>query len=385
MTFASGSRHGMSYVAETTFGETPASPTLKPLRHNSTTLGIEKEAIESEEIRSDRQITDVRHGTRSGSGDLVSHLSYASFDDFIEAALCGTWAASADTGVTTLNAADGEFTRGTGDFAADGFVVGGRITASGFATAGNNGLFKVTAVAALTLTVTPLDGQTMAAETGGGDEQITQSAAVMAGTKRRSFSVQREFGDIGKFQVFTGVSVNTLALSIAPNSMVNATFGLWAKDMIAANAAITGSTTAAATTSSPVDSFTGAIKEGGAAIAIVTALELNLENGLESRPYVGSKTSAEPSIARSNVTGTVTAYFEDDALLQKFLNETESSISVELLDPSGNGYRVTLPRVKYMTGRADVGGEGDITIPLEFRALRDSTEETQIIIEKVEA
>ena len=309
MAFASGSRHGLSYVAENTFGETPSSPELTPLRHNSTTLGIEKETLESEEIRSDRQHVDVRHGTRSGNGDIVSHLAYESLDDLIEAALAGTW------------------------------------------------------------------------DTEGG----TIPGNLKAGTTRRSFTIQREFADIGRFQVFRGCEVNTMALSVEPNSMVNLTFGMWAQDMEQKGTAITGSTTGTANTASPVDTFSGTITEGGSEIAIVTSLEMNLENGLEARNRVGSKTSAEPSIGRSNLTGTLTAYFESDALLAKFLNETESSISVELLDLNGDGYKITLPRIKYNTGRADVDGEGDITIPLEFRALRDETEESQIVIERVEA
>ena len=306
MAFASGSRHGLSYVAETEFGTTPSTPELKPWRHNTTTLGLEKASVESEEIRADRQIADVRHGTRSGSGDVVSELSFESFDDILEAALGGTWTALSPSG-----------------------------------------------------------------------EELT------AGVERRSFTVQREFADIERFQIFRGVQVNTMGLNVEPNAMVNVTFGLWAQDMELSGTVITGSTEASATTSSPVDSFTGVIEEGGSEIATVFSLELSLDNGLESRNRVGSMTSAEPSIARSNVSGTATAYLETDAMLAKFVNETESSLSVELLGTDGNGYKVTLPRIKYMTGRADVTGDGDILIPMEFRALYDATADTNILIEKV--
>ena len=54
MTIATGARHDMAYVEEVTFGTTPANPTLIPIRHTGTTLGLSKDAIESEELREDR-------------------------------------------------------------------------------------------------------------------------------------------------------------------------------------------------------------------------------------------------------------------------------------------------------------------------------------------
>ena len=92
-----------------------------------------------------------------------------------------------------------------------------------------------------------------------------------------------------------------------------------------AQTAIAGATYDAGTTSSPFDSFSGTIEEGGSAIAIITELSLTLENGLSPLFVVGSDTAECISIARSNLSGSVTAFFESEALYEKFLNETESS------------------------------------------------------------
>lgn len=94
---ADGSRHSITYVKESTYGTTPASPTLKPIRGGKTTLGLSKDSIQSEELRDDRQISDMRHGNQQVGGSLPVELSYGSFDDFLEAALCGAW--DADTPV----------------------------------------------------------------------------------------------------------------------------------------------------------------------------------------------------------------------------------------------------------------------------------------------
>lgn len=303
MTIATGSRHDMAYVAESTFGTTPATPVFTPIRHNGTTLGLSKDAIESEELREDRQVAHYRHGNKSVAGDINFEMSYGSHDDLIEAVLAGTWTTD----------------------------------------------------------------------------------VVKAGTTRRSFTVERHHEDIGKYLRSTGVHVNTLSLSISPNSMVTGSFGLIGKGFTVSSAAIAGATYNAETTTAPFDSFTGSITEGGAGIAVVTSLDLNVDNGMEALYVVGSDETLEPSIGKSMVSGSITAYFEDSSLIDKFIAETESSIQFVLTDLAGNSYTVDLPKVKYNSGNPEVGGPGSITVSLDFVALYDGTEETQIKVTRAAA
>lgn len=207
-----------------------------------------------------------------------------------------------------------------------------------------------------------------------------------AGTARRSFTIERFFGDIltvdKPYHRFTGVEFNTLSLAIKANAMVTGTFGVLGQSMVTSTASVTGATYNPATTTSPLDSFTGVLQEAGVPIAVITEIQLNVENGLEARYVVGSKQSIRPSIGRSNVSGQVTAYFENSTLLDKFINETESSIVFELPDGAGNLYTVTLPRIKYTGGQPDVDGEGPITLSMPFQALLDAATGTNIIIDR---
>lgn len=76
----------------------------------------------------------------------------------------------ATTGTTSLAATATDYTRAAGSFVTDGFAVGMELLASGFATAGNNGYKIITAVSALSMTVTSLTA--MAVETAGGNELL---------------------------------------------------------------------------------------------------------------------------------------------------------------------------------------------------------------------
>lgn len=311
---ANGSRHSMRYVAETVYGQTPATPAFKMIRHTGTTLGLSKESLQSEELRDDRQISDFRHGAYQVGGDINIELSFDSFDELLEAVLLGTWEV---------------------------------------------------------------------------DSPASGTDRLKAGVTRRSFTVERFFGDIltadKPYHRFTGVELNTLSLAINANAMITGSFGVLGQNMVTATTAITGATYAPATTTSPLDSFTGTLNEAGTPIAVITEISLSVENGLEARYVVGSKQSIRPSIGRSNVTGQVTAYFENSALLDKFINETESSIVFTLPDGAGNQLTFTLPRIKYTGGQPDVDGEGPITLAMPFQALLDDTTDTNIMIDRTPA
>lgn len=301
MTIATGSRHNLAYVLETTFGTTPTNPSFTPIRHTGTTLGLSKDSIESEELREDRQVAHYRHGNKSVTGDVNFELSYGGLDDLLQATLCGTWAAD----------------------------------------------------------------------------------VLLAGTTRRSFTVERHHQDISKFLRSTGCQFNTMSLSVAPNSMVTGSFGIIGSGFSSSGTALSGATYSAETTTAPFDSFTGAITEGGSSIAIITALELNIDNGMEALYVVGSSDTLLPSIGKSMVTGSVTAYFEDTVLMDKFVNETTSALQFTLTDALGNDYIVLLPKVKYNSGNPEVSGPGAITLTLDFVSLFNSASDKQIKITRV--
>ena len=208
-----------------------------------------------------------------------------------------------------------------------------------------------------------------------------------AGVTRRSFSLQRKFGDLTtpEYHTYTGCEFNTMSLSVSPNAMVGVTFGVVGKNLALATAEITGSTFAADVGNQPFDSFTGSITEGGVSIATVTSIEMSLENGIEPLFSVGSQTTNRPSIGRSRLTGTLTTYFDSKTMYEKFLNETSSSIVLTLTDLDGNDYIIELPNVKYNTGQPDVAGEGAVTIAMDFVALYDSTDASQIVITRTAA
>jgi len=208
-----------------------------------------------------------------------------------------------------------------------------------------------------------------------------------SGPTRRSFTIEREFADLStpEYHRYTGCEFNSMAVSVAPNQMATATFTIVGKDLSLDTAEVASSTYTADSGNTPFDSFTGSITEGGSSIATVTAIEFTIENGIEPLFSVGSDTTNRPSIGKSRVTGSLTTYFDSKALYEKFINETESEIVLTLTDLDGNDYQFDIPRVKYNSGQPDVSGEGAVTISMDFVALYNDTDESQLVITRTDA
>lgn len=208
-----------------------------------------------------------------------------------------------------------------------------------------------------------------------------------AGTTRRSFTFERYFGGIAtpEYHRTEGGEVNTMSINCQPNQMVQVTFGIVGEDLAIATTEVASSTYSADVGNKPFDSFTGAITEGGSSIGVVTAIELQLTNGIEPAFVIGQDTTIEPADGKSRLTGTLTAFFESATLYQKFINETESEIVLTLTDPDGNDLALDIPRISYTAGNPDVSGEGPVSVALSFTALYSSSDASQIVITRTPA
>ena len=302
MTFSAGSFHGLRYVTESSYGVTPSTPAMIDLRHTACTLGITKDAFQSNELRSDRQISDLRHGAIQVTGGFDFELSYGEYDTILESALFGAWADN----------------------------------------------------------------------------------VLKAGVTPKSFTMERAYADIAKYSSFTGCEATTFSLSVPSNNIVTGSFGFIGKLAAAMTGTPLDASTTASQTNSPFDSFTGTIEEGGSAIATVTGIELTLENTIDPAFVIGSNVAAAVTPGRSNLTGTVSAWFDSETLFNKFVNETESSLEFTLGNGTSKSYTFLIPRLKYSGGGdINVSGEGRIALSMPFQALRASSEATQLQITRI--
>lgn len=384
MSLAAGSKYELTYVSEADYGVTPVTPTMVRTRVTGDTLDLNKQTFLSNELRPDREVTDFRHGARQVGGALNFELAYdAFFSDFFLALLGASgWTAAGTITATTLafvNSNPDTITDSGSGFVTAGFLAGDIVTVSGADDAGNNAAFTVDSVTAGTLTLS--SAAALTAHAAGTSVTITSSRKyAKIATTIKSFSLERRFTDVGVYSLITGARVNTMALSAQPNGIVTGQFGILGSDFASSGSSVDASPDSAGT-NQVFDSFSAVIKENGSSIAVVTAIDLNANNNLDPAFVIGSAQIARIFEQRCNITGTLTAFLQDSVLLQKFKNETISSLELKFSDGT-NWYKFIVPRLKFGSAAAPVSGFGGVTINMPFQAYRDPTVGASLRIEK---
>lgn len=375
MSLGTGSRVQTLYIPEITWGVTPATPTMTFMRLTGNTLNLEKPLFESQELRQDRQRADVRYGVRTVKGNLDSEALYGDEDPFLEAVLGGTWAdvstiTTAHTDVTVAAAGHTYTSVSAVTFTGLGINVGDVVAVTGFTTAGNNGHKTVTAVAAHVLTV----AETLTDESSGDSVQFHLLKQVLTeGVTKRSFSVERGHLDISKYFNFRGVVLDQWSMDAKPSGIVTVKRACMGKDCDAATSATGASSTSAATTNSPMDSLSGSINIQGSSVAIITGVKLDIKNQITMAEVIGSNVAVDYFPGRLMVSGELTAFLQDSALIDYFVNETELEVDWTFKGtPLTKSLNWKLPRVKINKAEVQVTQEKGIPVTMPFEALLDS-------------
>ena len=198
------------------------------------------------------------------------------------------------------------------------------------------------------------------------------------GTTPKFFSIEDLADDITQARVFTGLSVSTMGISLAPNQMVTTTFGMVGKDMTISGTAEVQDA-AFPTGNEPFDAYSGDISIGdvgnATTSAIVTSVDFTLNNSYAPTFVIGDDSAPSLEYGRAEVEGTITAYFENQNLIERFLNETESALTVSVDAPTGtNPYTFTFPRIKINSADVGVDGPTSRMVSMSFVALYDDSD-----------
>lgn len=205
------------------------------------------------------------------------------------------------------------------------------------------------------------------------------------GSTIKSFTIEDAATDISQFRYFTGMVASSMSISIKPNQMVTTTFSMIGKDMTTGSVSLDPVKTAASN-NQPFDSYSGTVKisdAGGllASSTVVTGFDFSINNAMAPTYVVGSSSTPQLEYGMATVEGTITAYFEDENLIKRFLSETQTALEVAVDDPTGSSdYTFLFPRVKINGADVPVEGPTSRIITLPFVALYDTTEATNIKI-----
>ena len=395
MPIATGINKQVGYKQETTWGTLAGATSGKLLRRVTSNFNLMKETYQSGEIRTDYQIADMRHGVRSVDGSLNGELSPGTYADFMSASLARDFTAGATAAALTVTVAAGSgttwtITRSAGSYLTDGIKIGDVVRIAGgtlnvLNSAKNLVVVNLTATVA---TVVVLNGTAMFAESAVASVTMTvigkKTFAPLTGHLDKSFTFEEWYSDIAQSEVFTGVKVDTMSLSLPATGLVTCDFGFKGKDMTSTGVTQYFTTPTAQGGSGVFASVNGVLVVNGAPVALLTSLNINVNRNMQNATVVGSNSLVEMFEGRIAVEGDFSAYFSDASFRDIFANETEASLIVTLSTSSSatsDFVSFTLPRIKVNSNTRD-DGENGISAQHSFMALLNSNGGTGTSSEK---
>lgn len=383
MPLASSSATQVRYIPEATFGVTPVAGNPLNLRVTGESLSYEISKQASNEINATRTISSMIATGASAAGDLNGEMQYREYDRFMESTLQSTFTVYGVNGVGAVFTADFTATTITASVAptttsALTLLKRGqwfRLTTGG---ANNGKLFRVSTTVSPTASVITLDAGTPATVASAVATCAVQTRRLSHGTTQTSYTIEKNMTDVGVFEAFTGMTPSKMSIAIASGSLSTITFSFMGKQ-----AAMTTSTALPGT---PVASYNFEIQsgvtgsscqvwEGGAPLTstFVKSVSLDYDNALRGQDALCSLGYVGMGSGTIALTGSMSIYFADKTIFDKFVANTNTSLIFSTMDGSGNGYVFSMPVVNISSYQVTAGGkDADLMAEVQFTALRDA-------------
>lgn len=403
MAIASSIAKQLRYKVESAYGTAPGASGAQLLRRVESSLDLSKDTYQSNEIRTDYQIADFRHGMRKVGGSIKGELSPKTYADFIAAALRKDFAAvSALTGLSVTIAGAGPYTitRGAGDFLTGGLKIGDMIRLSvGTLNAANiNKNLLITALTATVATVIPLNGTALVAE-----GPIASTTVTVVGKKTytpqtahtdKSFSIEHWYGDISQSELFSGCKIGGIDLSLPPSGMATIDLSVIGQD-VTTNTSQYFTSPTALTSTGVTAAVNGALLVNGTQLAIVTGLSIKIDTGNQAMDgVVGSNIIPGIAAGAVKVSGQFSAYFQDATLRDYFINETAIGLVAAFStsnDAAADFIAFSIPNLKVGSAGKNDSAKG-IVGTYDFVALLNSaggtgvsSEQTTLVVQDSQA
>lgn len=377
---ASGVFKQVTYKVETQYGQLPGVGAGQAMRRVTSSLDMTKDTYQSNEIRPDFQVGDMRHGLRKVGGQISGEMSAKTWSDFIAAAVKKDFAAGVSVAGASItiggSAGAWTITRAAGSWLTDGVKVGDivRLTAGSFNAANLNKNIQVTDVAALVLTGIVLNASALVAQ--GPISSATLSVfgkktlVPQTGHTDKSFSIEHWHPDVPASEVFTGCKVSKISLNLPASGMATIAVEFTGKD-VTPGVAQYFTTPTPVTVTGTMAAVNGVVKVGTATGGTITSATLEISCAQSSEPGIGSNVADQVATGRVIVTGQITAKFDSTALRDAFYNETEVSAYLAFTadnSASSDFLAFSMGRLK-LNGASKDDGEKILIQTIPFQAL----------------
>lgn len=351
----------------------------KRIRLTSCDLRSVQDRDRSEELVSDGQDVDDILLKSYVEGTLNGEFSCQTYDDMIRAAIrAAEWSAAvavatADTDVAAVNATN-KFTHAVAWDSTPS--AGDLIKVSGFATAANNGVFKVVSADSTNIVV---EGGTLTDEAATPAVTVSVMEVITNGTTDEDFTFEEKYSDLSSiFSRFLGNKIGMFSMEAAASGKATCSVTIRGMSEVSPSptSSINKGTEIAVNTNRIVDTvrrITG-IFEAGSGISLAS-FSFQIGKPLRDQDVIGT---VGPSAIVANafeISGSARLYMADQSLKNKFLADTRTRFAMVITDADGNVTAFDFPEVVIRSCTSTPPGKDqDIMVDIEWGAIKDATE-----------
>ena len=192
-----------------------------------------------------------------------------------------------------------------------------------------------------------------------------------------SVSLERKLSN-GDYYVDRGCKVSSLGFNFGGDGELVTNIGILGCSEIVDDDPLDASPTEI--TLDRVNNFQAALKEGGSNIAIATELGLNINFGLDENGYAigGGGQRSRINEGLIEVSGSLTAFYDDDTLIAKAIAATETSLQVKLTKGS-NSLTIDIPELLFARKSPSIENATGIMQSLNYNGYyKDNSDGTAI-------
>ena len=389
MAFASNAFGQLRYISELTPGVTPGTGNGVNLRQTGPSMKASVSTVKSNEIRQDRLATGSTRTDMNVDGGFNFELSGKEYDPFLcnllgQAAFThygtsgfGT-SFSMTTTATTITAAVAPTATSAFTTIADKSWI--KIIAPVGATQAVKDYFadkwfKVSGTP--TTTAITLDASTPIVAPGILTAQVGYSisqSSIVNGATFGTFTTEYALTDVSQFLTFTGMQVNSMDLSLDVGNIVTGSFGFLGRGHTIQGTTLLPGSPVASQTLEVMNSVSdvGAIYENGTSIlgatSFIKGMKLSINNNARAQKAIGIFGTVGVGYGELALSGTMDVYLENATYYSKWLNGTNTSLSVGVADAAGNGYMIDFDKVTFKDAGLSTSGRDDVMLSLPFDA-----------------
>lgn len=355
---------------ESSYGTPPADAYITEVRGQSLTdnLGYQQSQL----LTATPDVRDLARTSRSATGSVPSELMFdtAGGQYLLMLAAMRSTPTAATTQVTAVTSTSGVLSGGSGNVET-GCEVGDvvRIRDNSDVLLG---YFRVGSINTGTHTMT-VEGTLP----DGANRKVYRGLRAKNGSNRDSFSVEVAKTDVSKFQMFSGMGVGGMSLRVEDGALaIPLEFQFSGQTSETDTSDIFSGTYNAAPTTPIMDVLSvQQITIGTATTYEYKSLQFAINNNLRARTAVGSANVLSLGWGSYEMTGTLSAYFDSYDEVEKFKDNTATSLLFVLTDSLGNAMSFSFPQVKYTSASAATQGlNTDDILTMGFQAYKDPIE-----------